>query len=554
MRRRGPGRAFLFSPPWAPGRLAEGGTASAPVTKLCAAPRAQREVPLSDAARPHPSPPDASGELGSPRTQLALLGALALFSVGTYAALYPPTYSIIDEQGYLSYGLVLARGTPFADVAEVRATRSDYVRGHLVPEFGLGTSALLMPFVRLDWRAGFAVILATHLLGTALCALALRRARLPPLFAVLYLFHPVAVLYSRTAMSDVPTMALVMAGVAAWVGPRRRPFWAGLALGFTPHFRFAQAPAVAAVGAAVLLRDLWESRRQGRLQLRPTLLFVLGLLPGVTSWLALNALLYGGPLDVPVEYALSTAYLPHNLPRYLLSQNLIYPLALLLAVAVPSTLRLECGLVALTSLGVYGSFLHLYRGFGSFSQIVIGDRFFLPLFPFLVIPYAGALLWLLRRTGRARAFLFGAGVAGLAAGSLAISLVHQERLRGQERIQRLIYDSTREGSLVVTPGMTGWEYFFDPLGRREPVLAQWLELDSGVFHRSLYLRRLEQRIPDVFVLLAERTDRGQGVRADRRLLEELERRYVLEEVAHVDAAPDRIRILRITGRRRAPRR
>jgi 4-amino-4-deoxy-L-arabinose transferase-like glycosyltransferase len=133
------------------------------------------------------------------------------------------------------------------------------------------------------------------------CAGALRKVELPVWYAALYLLHPVAALYSRTAMSDVPTMTLTMLGLWCYLGPASRPFLAGLAWGLMPHFRFSQAMAIAALGAAALLRDLMHSHREGRLTLRRSLLIGAGLSPGLLSWFALNALVYGGPLDTPVS-------------------------------------------------------------------------------------------------------------------------------------------------------------------------------------------------------------------------------------------------------------
>jgi len=479
------------------------------------------------------------------RTQVGILATLSLGFVLLYAGLYPPTYSIIDEQGYISYGLVLAEGTLFSDVAGVRAARSEHgADGHLVPEFGYGTSALLAPFVTIDWRASFAVIGIVHLLGSWLCVLALRRCGLPPIYAVLYLLHPVGVLYSRTAMADVPSATLMMAAVAAWAGDRKNPWLTGLVLGLAPHFRVALVVPVAAFGAVVLIRDVVASRREGRVDLGCTLRVALGLLPGVASWLALNTVAYGGPFDVPVVYPLSLAYVSENLPRYLLSQNLIYPGMLLVALLFPSRLRLEAGFVAVATIALYCTYRFLYTGFGPLSAIVIGDRFFLPLFPFLVIPYVAAIDTAILRIPRWRPLLLGLGVAVLAIAATGISVAHQHRLENQAELQGLIYDSTPHEAVIIVPDMTAYEHFFDPLGVRFPVLGTWLDLEPAP---SPYMELVEASLPDVFLLLVDRLDRPPRERGAK-LLQSLQEKFELRLVADRVTPPDRLRLFRLQSR------
>jgi len=481
------------------------------------------------------------------RSHSYLLGGLMVFFIGVYAALYPRTFSIIDEQAYLSFAFVLAKGTVYADVAGVDATRSIRIGEHVAPRFGLGASFLFAPVVKRNWQASFAIVLGVHLVGVLACAGALRKVELPVWYAALYLFHPVAALYSRTATSDVPTMTLTMLGLWLYLGPRSRPFLAGLCWGLMPHFRFAQAVAVAALGASALLRDLIQSHRTGRIELRRSLLLGAGLCPGVLSWLALNTIIYGGPLDTPIAWPLSTEYLAANLPRYLLSQNLIYPFALLVAFLYPSRVRLECVLLSVSLLGLYGCFRHLYHGFG-LASILIGDRFFLPLFPLIVIPYAGALDWLLSRSGRWACFLKLAGLGALASMYLVISVQHDTRLDQQAEVQRLLYGSTSAGSVILL-NENAREYFFAGIGdRRQMPSSVFLPGQEGYDPETR--RLIRDAIPDVYVFTAVRSDREDLTRQRvESILDFARDHYEVEEVARLDAWPDQIRLLRLTAER-----
>jgi hypothetical protein len=507
------------------------------------------ETPLVSSER-------AAEELARPgdqpgRRSAWLIAGLCLFYVVVYAALYPPTYSIGDEHGYLSYGLSLARGSFYPDVVDVRVGRvmSQPATGHLAPVFAIGTSVLVAPVAEIDWRASFAVILGVHLLGTFFCAVALRRLGLSPIYASLYLLHPVAALYSRTVMSDIPTMTAMMAAVAAWVGTRRRPLLTGLALGLSVNFRFSQAVLVAAFGIAVLARDLVRSRREGALKLESSLRVALGLAPGLLLFLAVSLHLYGG-FFLPPGARFALANIPDHLPRYLLTQNAFYPLGMLVAFFFPSRLRLECICVTLVALLLFGSFNHLYEGFGSLAQALIGDRFFLPVFSLIIIPYAGALDWIVNRWARWRRAMLSAGICGLMLTYVALSVVHQDRLRHQAEIQNTIYDSTAEDAIILFGSVTAGEYFFDGLGRRVPMPWYWLNSRHEKFKRE-YVEQVREAIPNVYVLSAERTDRDRlDARLRSNMLTAISMGFIYEPVVSAEIPPDRIEIYQITRTRR----
>ena len=486
---------------------------------------------------------------GADRGGLAL-GALCVLYVIAYAALYPPTYSIMDEQGYLAYARVLTQGTLHPDVAGVRVLRTRLYEetAHSAPSFPVGTSALLALAYPLGWRAAFAVVMGLHLIGTGLCAWALRRLGLPVLGAALYLLHPVAVLYARTAMSDVPTMTLCMAAVAAWVGSRPRPGWAGLALGASLLFRYAQLVYLAAFGVAVLLRDL-RGPHQGWRRWRGSLWFGLGALPGVLALLLLNLQLYGGALP-PGQGSLALEHLPTNLPRYLVSQNLIYPAALILGMLARSPLRLECALVGAATLLLYGCFFHAYQGFGLLQQMLIGDRFFLPLAALLIPAYAWHLQGIAARLpDRWRSLALAGGLAALLTVALAGSVVHQRRLQAQATVQDAIYARTPERAFVLCGSLTGYEYFFEELGPRSPLLWFWIDPEHPE-HAPDLAEAVDRSIAEgVFLLTASRTDRvDRDARSDRRMLRWARQRYVLRLVEEIERPPDRIALYRIVAR------
>jgi hypothetical protein len=465
-------------------------------------------------------------------------GWIAAAYLAMYAVLYPATYSILDEQGYLAYALSLLRGTLHPDVAGVAMLRAQYYphTGHLAASFPPGSSAWIAPFMALSWRASFAAGALAHLAGSAFCMLALQRAGLPRAYALLYLLHPVGVLYSRTVMSDVPAAALTMGGVALSLGPRASPALAGALLGASFWFRFAQLPLLAAFVGAKLWRALRDPDERGAV-----LRFAAGAFPFVAGLLTLNTLLYAAPLPTG-EGAFGLANVPRNLALHVLHLDLVYPLLLVTALGFPSPLRLECWLGAAGTLALYAAFFHVYQGFGALAQVVIADRFFLPLFAVLCVPYASALAALLARVPRWRARLLALGATALALGALAISVQHQRRLRAQAAIQELLYARTPENATIVGGSLSALEYFFDGLGRRR-VLA-WPVLGAG----SPLIPELRAAIPDLYLVAAERTDQGgRDARGTSQLLADARREFTFRPVASIDRPPDRVTLYQVTG-------
>ncbi len=476
----------------------------------------------------------------NPREGRWLLLIAAIFCA-IYLFYYPRTYSALDEQGFLSFTMVLAEGTLRADEAGIFVVRHAIVDGHTVPAVGLGTLVLLLPAVLVHWKTTFIVMLIVHLLGFWAASRILASARMPRLYAVLYLLLPTAALYSRTIMSDLPTAVLTLFGLWAYLARPQRPLLAGALWGLTPFFRFAQIPFLVGIGLARLLKDLADWRRTGRLDFRPTLMLALGMAPGLIAWMLVNTWLYGGPLDTPVIWPLSTEYLSSHLWRYLIMLNLFYPGMLLVGVIRRSSLRAEIILGGLMTLILYSLFKHRYQGFGP-AGLIIGYRFFLPLFALLLVPYAEALERLRPLLGRAARPLAWAMISLLLVMVGGQSWAHDRRLAQQERIQEEIYAATATSTLVLVD-QRAREYFFDAIGKRELRYVHEIPMTAAV------QAEIASALPEVYLVCLDRLDMPPDA-AEGMLLEEAMRLFHSEPIRTLGQHPDQVTIHRLTGNKR----
>ena len=497
---------------------------------------------------------------------IAILG----YAAG-YVALYPPTFSILDEQAYLAFADLIAHGTVYAEDAGTTPARTWRVDEHRVPRTPLGTSMLLAPLARWWWRGSFAVMGALHVVAVLAFAAAARRLGLSPGYAVVLLLHPVAVLYARTAMSDVPSMALSALALSMYVapqlGPRRGPLLAGSALGAMLHFRFGDAVVVGGVLAASLARELASAARERRVAADArsararergthpaprTMMLAIGTLPGVISALAVNTALYGGPLDLPLTWPLSVTHLPSNLAFYLVALDVALPGGLLLGLAYPSPVRVEAAVAGAAALLLYGCFAFVYAGYGA-AAWVIGARFFLPVLPWLLVGYVFAARDLCalvsRKLGARAATALGAvAVLGLATAALAISVVHQRELSRQADVQQRVYGATRRGALIVV-NPNAREYLLDSIGERRAVPSTALFGPSGALRGEAKVQ-IDAAIPDAFALTVVRDDRPDPSRERAEAAIELLRtRYALDEVFAIERPPHVATLHRIAALR-----
>ena len=451
----------------------------------------------------------------------ALLIVVAAVVVLTWAFATPVTWTIFDEQAYLTQAARFAEGDAFllahrlGDVALPGPRMFVDDSGREIPEFALGWPLLLAPLARGGPVLAFGLALVLHLLGTAAFVGVLRRLGMRELWALLYLLHPTAILLSRSAMADVPTMAATAIGLYAWLAPRRPrrgAVLAGIVWGASLHLRLSQGPIL----VALVLAALWTDRDRGDKR-APALLA--GLAPGVLSACLVSLWLHGALLP-PTTASLSPTWLAGNVPAYAFWLLLLYP-GLLLAPVRPGPLRAEAVAVLITSLALFGAFEHRYTGLGG-GALVVGLRFFLPA-TVLLLPLYAHRLEALAGLLPPRARRSGAVLAGLAllAATVGLQLKHGALQRVQEQRVAAVARSLTGDVLIATNDAR--ELLMAP----EPVVVP----DFRVAAVGDALTDL----PTIQLLTTTRSDRADGGSDAAALRSFAEEHWTLTEIVHVAA-------------------
>jgi len=128
------------------------------------------------------------------------------------------------------------------------------------PRFPPGWPLMLALGALWSFRGMFVVAIFAHLAGGAAMARMMVRRGLPAVLCALWLFHPLFWSFSRTLMSDVPAVALLLLAMDAWENDRADI--SAVTLGYSFLVRLS-APMTTAGFALSVWRD-WRGRRRAR--------------------------------------------------------------------------------------------------------------------------------------------------------------------------------------------------------------------------------------------------------------------------------------------------
>ena len=344
----------------------------------------------------YPVPPQSeagSSPAARPDRSNLVLAAFALLYAILYAAFWPRAATTMDEASYLGFAYVLRHGTIFPDLVPATALLAFPVNGHLVSKYPLGMSALLaLGSFAGGWTAALGINLLVHLATFWVVIKILRDRALSPFWALLFLFHPTAVLYSRTVMADPASGLLIALGLFQL--NKGRFFWAGFWAGIALTFRTGNVVAlpVFALAAFALPRVSSVSFVN---RVRAGAEVAVGSLPGLALAAYYMVVVTQGKMGQNTG-SFSASYFPTMFGGYVVMLLVLYP-GLLLAPLLALILRRRDGF-NLASAGVcYGTFalycFWFYRdqGGSALETLIVGQRYFLAVLVPFIVTYAAVL-------------------------------------------------------------------------------------------------------------------------------------------------------------------
>ncbi|MFM7319656.1 MAG: hypothetical protein ACKO85_12060 [Isosphaeraceae bacterium] len=387
-------------------------------------------------------------------TRLIAAG-LALYLL-IFLLFYPPICGIEDEQGFVNQAIFWSRGALSAEGAGLSIHLGDLmpIGGRHLPIRHPGRSFATLPFYMAGgYQAIFISGIFLHAGLVLLASATLRRMNLPQNLALLVLFHPTLLIYSRTITADAAAGTGLLLAVYAFCQngtiTRRDLCLAGLGVGLAATMRHHAAAAAPGLCMVVYLKN---SRP------KDCLLFALACLVSALPLLAFNLVAYGSLLD-PFSAGrglFSLKYLAGQLPFYAESLSLFWPLMFFAPFLLLNRQNAAIPAVCLSFLAMLGCYYFHDSSPSRLQTDIIGLRLMQVALPAWIIGYSQVVQRfapILARFHRLDKFT---GILFLLMGSMltfAIFDRHQTRLVDYAQRRQALLNSATSGGFLLTEGL-----------------------------------------------------------------------------------------------------
>lgn len=445
------------------------------------------------------------GNLGTriadPRwAQRIVVLACAIYAA-SFFVFYPQVVTNDDESMYRRQAALILRGTS-------TILQTDPLSGkeivHHPSTYPAGTALAMAPLVALGgWRAGYLVPCLGLMTAVLVLGQWLREQGRSPLFALLLLGYPPALVMGRVAMSDVPSTGIVTLGL--WL------FFRGLDRGWRPWLGSGFA-----AGLSMLFRDsnpiLFTPFFVGAVLRRDRhwwALLVGGLL-GLSARVAAAWFFFGDPLYGRSKYHLALGTLHERLPIYLLATLVFVPGGLVLALCARGRRWLELRIAVASFFTAY--LIQTYYTFSTsfLKNTIITPRYLLPLVPLLAWGSSESMprLWgdLKARVGPARRAalerwqprVIALWAAGVVTAALLVHPLFWRWSQTQARIRDAIREVVDPQAVIVTNYMASRKFFDELEFRYRPVDTADIRAEQA--------SELAQRYGQIQLVLVDRSD------------------------------------------------
>ncbi len=436
----------------------------------------------------------------------------ALYAV-SFLAFYPRAITNDDESIYVRqtlvvleriHGNVVTKVDPVTGARDVYTGIHDSGRPGTRSTYPYGTVLTMAPFVALaGWRGGYVVPAFALVFAVLLLARWLAEEGRSPLFALLLLGYPPALVMGRVAMSDVPSTAIVTLGLLLfWRGIDRGWGWwlaSGFVAGGSMIFRESNPIPFAPFFAGTVLR---RDRRAWAL--------VVGGLAGLSLRLLANITFSGDPLYYRSPYILALDTIQERLPMYTLATMIFIPGGLLFALLYRGRRWPELRIAV--AFFVISYLIQSYYTFATstLKNAIITPRYVIPIIPVMAFAMAEsvprlwrALLDRLNDAWRHRAAvaappLVALWIIGVGLAAVAVHPIFFAWSATQANIRDAIEEHVGHDAVIVTNYMATRKFLNEFERSYLPVHYQ----DVGVEGTDA----LVERYGDVYIVFLERTD------------------------------------------------
>lgn len=320
-----------------------------------------------------------------------LIISVLLFSI-PLLIFFPSTYLTIDEHDYINNAkLLITSGLKTDCDLDINGQWKTNL-GYCISKYNIGTSIFFIPSAIIgDWFVSITILLI-FIFGSLVFYLLLKHYKLDERLIYLFVLFPAFSFYARTALSELISMALILL-IFYLLLKLRKAYLYQLLIGVTIFFailtRYTNLIPIAIIGIYFFYQQVVKV---GLVKtLKHFWILNISVVVGIALILLINNDLYGEPLRSGYYFSSEEGFSTFEnffktFFNYIFLINFIYPLALIGIFAT----RLKDGaiflLVSLTMIILY-SLLKNSSFPGKFSDLLLGLRFLIPIYPFILLSY-----------------------------------------------------------------------------------------------------------------------------------------------------------------------
>jgi len=366
----------------------------------------------------------------------------------SFAATYPGSIVLKDEANYIRQAGAFANGKIQVEYVNPVTNESTEIRPS---EYPPGTSLFIAPFIYIGgWQLTFWMPALALIFAVIFTAFLLKKAGYDPLFALILLIYPPALIMGRVASSDVISATLVAFGwLLFWIGISKKSnkasvllFLSGFVAGISLLFREPNALCFAPLFlGAVIRKDRGWSW------------IVIGGILGIIIRLYASYIVFGDPLYTKENSGFFFSAISNHLLIYLIALIVFVPGGLLFAALYKGKRKLEVISTVFIVFAFYLLYDSNFQTSGFLKSLALGPRFFIPLLPVLAFAMAESVPRLLNPIFLKFKYpksILRLGIVLITSGIILTNVLFHEWSEVHENIQEKIEEHVPENSTVIT--------------------------------------------------------------------------------------------------------
>jgi len=369
---------------------------------------------------------------------------------------YPPICGIEDEQGFVNQTIFWSKGSVSAEGAMLSPLLGDLIEidGKHVPMRHPGRSLITLPFYLIGgYHAIFISGYFIHVIMVLSGVRILGRLQCSENWALLLLFHPTLLIYSRTIMADASAgiCLLIPVYVFAKAGrlTTRELITAGLGVSLASVMRHHAASALPVVAMAAYLRNK---------SFQSMMVVLIASAIGALPLIGFNLTLYGTIAD---PYSSSRGvfhidYLKDQIPFYLTALSIFWPMMAFAVICVRGPIKYITSGTCLTFLVMLGCYYFHDTGNSQVQTMVLGLRLMQVALPSWIIAYVVVLdAWIKPKFQNHRKMILiqSLFLTGMTIMTFMIFQAHQNQLKEYENKRQALIQSVPSDSFILVEGM-----------------------------------------------------------------------------------------------------